>query len=486
MEQNNKRARLLYILVLLLGIVLVATFYLYRNINNSTTFAYGVEIGGIPVQGFSLDGANQAVKEGIDEFAATTVTFYKDDYSLESKLGDLYVEVDALPIVQSVWQSEADREWLAKVSNLIKRDKIAYPVSISYDSAQKDVYLEEWNNKWGQPAQDASLEIAQGGLEVIPSQTGIKVNAELSFEGLPLEMKQTTPLRIPIVMETIEPEVTADMLQNMGELSNYSTYFNTGEINRSHNLQMATASINKKVLAPNTVFSFNNTVGQRTMEKGYRDAMVIVGNKFEPGLGGGICQVSSTLYNAVLLAGLDIAERHNHNLAVAYIPLGRDATVAWGIQDFKFKNNTSHPIYISGFTSGGKLTFTIYGNLENKQKIDVYNIIDKTLDFTTVVEPDPTLEPGTEKVSQGGQLGYVVRSFRSFLGSDGNIVKTEKLATDTYKPLNRLVMQGPEAVESEPDPDGSPQNPEKPKAHRPSKPDADAAEKPLDELEIRS
>lgn len=88
------------------------------------------------------------------------------------------------------------------------------------------------------------------------------------------------------------------------------------------------------------------------METGYLDAMVIVGNKFEPGLGGGICQVSSTLYNSVLLAGLEIVERHNHNLAVAYVQVGRDATVAWGLQDFKFRNNTDRPIYIRALTSG--------------------------------------------------------------------------------------------------------------------------------------
>jgi vancomycin resistance protein YoaR len=180
------------------------------------------------------------------------------------------------------------------------------------------------------------------------------------------------------------------------------------------------------------------------MEKGYRDAMIIVGNKFEPGLGGGICQVSSTLYNASLLAGLSIVERHNHNLAVAYAPLGRDATVAYGIQDLKFRNNTEQPIYIRAVTSGGKLTINIYGNLQYKQKIDIYNIVDKTLDFTTVFEQDPTLTPGEEKVDHKGQLGYVVRSFRSFYGNDGKIVKTEQLATDTYKPLNQLILQGPE------------------------------------------
>ena len=473
MEQNKIRSRLVYVLVLLLGISVVSTFYLYQKYANSPSFASGVEIGGIPVQGCDQEKAIAAVNQGITEFYATTVTFYKDDYSYESKLGDLCLIIDAGNIVQSVWQEEKSRSWLSKARNLTGREKIVYPVNIPYDPAKKAKILEEWDVRWSVPAKNATLEVdSRSGLIVVPGQTGTKVNGELSFNSLPLEMKKIAPFRVPIAIETVEPQINASMLQNMGELSSFSTYFNTSEINRSHNLQMAASSINKSVVAPNMVFSFNSAVGQRTMERGYRDAMVIVGNKFEPGLGGGICQVSSTLYNASLLAGLGIVERHNHNLSVAYVPLGRDATIAYGIQDLKFRNNTDHPIYIRAVTSGGKLTINIYGNLQSKQKIEIYNIIDKTLDFTTVFEQDPTLKPGDEKVDHKGQLGYVVRSFRSFYGNDGKIAKTEQLARDTYKPLNKLVLQGPKITpepgtntpggENEPLPD-----PEKPVTPRP-------------------
>ncbi|MDD3365439.1 MAG: VanW family protein, partial [Syntrophomonas sp.] len=224
------------------------------------------------------------------------------------------------------------------------------------------------------------------------------------------------------------------------------TQFNTGEVNRSHNLYMATTSINKSMIAPQTVFSFNNTVGMRTMENGYLDALVIVGNKFEPGLGGGICQVSSTLYNACLLAGLEIIERSNHGLSVAYVPLGRDATVAYGIQDYKFRNNTDSPIYIRATTGGGTLTVNVYGNLKYKKRIDISNIVDQTLDFITVKELDPKLQPGEQKVDHNGHLGYVVRSFRTFYDNNGKMVKTEQLARDTYKPLNELILEGPPIV----------------------------------------
>jgi vancomycin resistance protein YoaR len=219
---------------------------------------------------------------------------------------------------------------------------------------------------------------------------------------------------------------------------------------------MATNSINKSIIAPQTVFSFNNTVGIRTMERGYLDALVIVGNKFEPGLGGGICQVSSTLYNAALLAGLEIVERSNHGLAVAYVPLGRDATVAWGIQDFRFKNNTDSPVYIRAITGGGTLTINVYGDLKYKKRINVSNIIDQTIDFKTIKELDLKLQPGEEKVDHKGNPGYVVRSFRNFYDNNGKLEKTELLARDTYKPLNKLILEGPPIVPAPPGDDSDP------------------------------
>ena len=407
----------------------------------------GVEIGGILVQGYNLEEAATAISQGLFEFNNTSVTFYKDDYTYNTSIGGLCPPIDVGLLIESVWQEEKNRSWLAKLANLGGTKKVSYPVPISYESAVSGKLIQDWNAKWGIPFKNPSVEInSQQGLVIVPGQAGIKVDAEATFKALPTKMETITALKVPIVVVYQEPQVNDAMLKNMGELASFSTLFNTGEVNRSHNLYLAASSINKYMLAPNGVFSFNSTVGLRAMETGYLDAMVIVGNKFEPGLGGGICQVSSTLYNACLLAGLEITERSNHGLAVAYVPLGRDATVAYGIQDFKFKNNTDSPIYIRCVTSGGKLTLSLYGNLNDKKKIDIYNIVDQTLDFTVVKETDPKLKTGEQKVDHNGQLGYVVRSFRSFYGPDGKLINTEQLARDTYKPLDKLVLEGPELI----------------------------------------
>ncbi|AFL99105.1 putative vancomycin resistance protein [Desulfitobacterium dehalogenans ATCC 51507] len=143
-------------------------------------------------------------------------------------------------------------------------------------------------------------------------------------------------------------------------LAEFSTRFNVNEVNRTENIRLATEAINGTRIAPGEIFSFNETVGERTIAAGYKEAVVIEGNSFIPGIGGGICQVSSTLFNATNLAHLEIVERHHHSLPVGYVPPGQDATVFYSVLDFKFKNTTKEDIILRTLVEGGTLTIKIY------------------------------------------------------------------------------------------------------------------------------
>lgn len=143
-------------------------------------------------------------------------------------------------------------------------------------------------------------------------------------------------------------------------IASYSTSFDSSQTGRSTNLRLAMKAINGKVLQPGQTFSFNGTVGERTAARGYKMGYVYSGGQAVPGIGGGVCQVSSTLFNAVLLANLGIVERHYHSLTVSYVPLGRDATVLWNSKDFKFKNTLNYPIkLVTEYNASGKLTIKI-------------------------------------------------------------------------------------------------------------------------------
>ncbi|OHW62326.1 vancomycin B-type resistance protein VanW [Andreesenia angusta] len=144
-------------------------------------------------------------------------------------------------------------------------------------------------------------------------------------------------------------------------LGSYTTYFSARDTNRNYNIALSARSINGRTVAPGTVFSFNGATGLKNKANGYRESIVISGGKFVLGVGGGVCQTSSTLYNAVLNAGLQVVERHPHSQPVSYVPRGRDATVADYALDFKFRNNTSYPLKIKASTTSNSVTVSIYG-----------------------------------------------------------------------------------------------------------------------------
>lgn len=147
-------------------------------------------------------------------------------------------------------------------------------------------------------------------------------------------------------------------------IAQYTTYFDSSQVNRTENILLAAKALDGKLCAPGERFSFNESVGQRTAEAGYKEALIIEGNTFTLGLGGGVCQVSSTLYNAVILAELEILERHPHSLPVSYVPAGQDATVAFPVLDFKFRNSTDAYLLIRSFVEGNTLTFQLYAKAE--------------------------------------------------------------------------------------------------------------------------
>jgi Uncharacterized vancomycin resistance protein len=474
LENKKLNTVFIYGLVIFLVIIGGGCCYLYNKAFDSGKFAPGVQIGGISVQGKTLNEAVAAIDLGAAELCAASITFYKDDYEYNTKLSSICLPIDSQQAVQSAWEQEKLRGWRAKIRNLDGKQKIGYPLQLNYDPAVKKSLLHDWNLKWGTLPVNAVLnkDSRTGMITIASGQPGVVVDDEATFKALPGAMDDFDNFRFPIVIKDQEPQITEAVLGHMGQLSSFTTNYDMSLVNRSHNLAVAVTAIDKSFIPAHTAFSFNQTVGQCTAEKGYLDAMVIVGGKFEPGLAGGICQVSSTMYNAALLSGMDILERRNHTLAVAYVPLGLDATVSSGTQDFKFMNNTNDPIYIRAIVGGGRLTISIYGNLQYKKRIELSSTVDQAFPFTTVVEQDPALKSGEERVDHNGQSGYVARAFRTFYNDDGTVAKTELLSRDTYDVLNKLVYQGPvpeTATVPEPAKPPAPENPE-PDSNNPTSP----------------
>ncbi len=310
---------------------------------------------------------------------------------------------------------------------------------------------------------NAEYKIENQRLVITEETVGVSFDLEKAKEIITQNPEQG--FKIPLIMTP--PEITTAQIESQlfGDLlGSYSTRYNTGDVSRSHNVALASKNINNIVLAPGDVFSYNDSVGPRTAARGFKTANVYVGNRVEPGIGGGICQVSSTLYNAVVLSDLEIVTRTNHSLPVTYVPMGRDATVSYGSIDFKFKNNTENPVRIVASASGGTNSIAIYGTKENPNKtVEITTECIATRGYTVIQKEDPTLPEGTVKVEQKGAGGSTYNAYK-ITKENGTVVKSEFLAKSTYVPTEQIEIIGTMPVASAtPGPD-EPANAELPEA----------------------
>lgn len=248
-----------------------------------------------------------------------------------------------------------------------------------------------------------------------------------------------------IPLKVLSPTITTYQLGTEAFphlLGSYSTTFSTRNVNRTTNIKLATAKINGTVIMPGETFSYNQVVGQRTAAAGFKSAAVYVGGQVTNGIGGGICQVSSTLYNTVLLGNLEIVERHNHGFNTGYVPVGRDATVSWGGPDFKFKNTRNYPVKILASVSGGKLTVDVYGlKSDNEYEVEIQSWVTSYIKYKTIERKDYTLAKGKTKVIEQGSNGCKSVAYR-ILKQNGQIISKTLLSKDTYNPHNRIVAVG--------------------------------------------
>ena len=250
---------------------------------------------------------------------------------------------------------------------------------------------------------------------------------------------------VTIPLKTLYANVTVDQIGSEAfpdQLSSYSTQYPTRDRNRAHNVELATKKIDGYVLMPGETFSFNQVVGKRTAAAGFKNATVFQGGKAIDGLGGGICQVSSTLYNAVLLANLEVVERTNHGLSVHYVKPSTDATVSWGTLDFKFKNNRNYPIKILFSASGGTDACRIFGlKQEDDYEVKIESYVIGSIPYKTIYEDTTSLAPGETKVLESGSNGRRSEAYKVLI-KNGQVVSKTLLSRDTYNPHNRIIARG--------------------------------------------
>ncbi|TDA64489.1 MAG: vancomycin resistance protein [Clostridia bacterium] len=215
-------------------------------------------------------------------------------------------------------------------------------------------------------------------------------------------------------------------------ISTYTTWFNADLDARTQNIKVAARSLDGRIVRRGEVFSFNLATGPRSKDRGYEDAMIVVEGMATPGVGGGVCQVASTLYNAVLRAGLPVVERHPHSRPVPYVPLGTDATVSQDRLDLRFRNDLGVPIKISARVGEGCIAISLHGPPGRYREAAVVPILEDILPPPTLVLYDHRLPHGKRFLEQQGQIGYRVALWRD-AGRPGVISR------DVYLPVPRVI-----------------------------------------------
>lgn len=333
--------------------------------------------------------------------------------------------------------------------------------NIDFDALHDEVYV---------APQNASF-VSGEKFEVIIDKTGVDFDVELAkqkYEDLNELDSMTLELRI------VEPEIkVADLDEQLFKdtLATYSTKYDTTEKNRVQNLQVASDRCNSTIIYPGNEFSFHETIGTRTIANGYASAHSFAGGRVVNTVGGGICQISSMLYNIVLMADLEVTERVAHGMYVDYVKPSLDATIAEGAIDFKFVNNRNYPIKIVSTLNNGTVTMSILGIKEEDDPIiELESVVLETLKYETEYQYDSNMLVGKSVELQEPEDGYLSEAYRIEKDENGNVISRTLISKDKYIPTNRIVKIGtkeptpvvPEVPEVPEEPDVSEPEPDEP------------------------
>ena len=436
---------------LLLAICLLAMTSSMTVCAAGETILKGVSIDKLDVSGMTREEALAALESYEKNLGGQSIKLGIGDNVIEAKLSDLGVTFDNEDLVdEAIGDGHA--------GNIVKRYKDqkdlqhsgkTFPLSWQTNEDTVRTYVENNCTKYDKKAQNASLTRENGAFNFVAGTEGLELNVDSAVRTISdyLENSWTSDNTAVLNLETqvTEPEGSAEELANIKDLlGSFTTSFSTSGSNRCKNVSSGASHINGTVLYPGEEFSAYETVSPFTEANGYAMAGSYLNGEVVDSMGGGICQVSTTLYNAVLRAELNVTERSPHSMTVHYVDLSEDAAIAGTYKDFKFVNSTEYPIYIEGYTtSDKKITFNIYGKetRDKNRTISFESQMVSETPATTILQEDAGQGIGYKAVSSKGSSGYVAELYK--------IVKVNGVETDrikvnksTYKGTNRVVTYG--------------------------------------------
>ena len=435
-----------------LALIIVAAFLgIVAVEGGSSVVSPGVSVHGVELGGLTEQECLETIAALETRLRETPITLTHGERVWQVELGTLGLRLDGELITARALEAGRSGFYFSRMfeRNRIGREGLALDLEARLEEDSFHRVIEELTAGITRPPLDAKYHIGEDdSVRIIPHQDGYQVDFDrLKAEILARVQRGESGVPVSVPLTHIAPDYTTRDVEAMGLtglLSVFSTNYDPAAVNRSYNITVAAGALNNLLIAPGETVSFNRIVGPRSSEAGYRTAPVIIENEFQEGLGGGVCQVSTTLYNAVLLANLEVLERKNHSLPVNYVPVGQDATVVYEAIDFRFRNNTDSYLYIKTSAGDGRVTVKIFGNHRNHPRVEVKSVVTETLDYRTIYEEDENLEAGKEVVKQVGVRGYRARTER-WVWRNGTVEK-EQLPSSFYHPVPEIIAIGTREV----------------------------------------
>lgn len=415
--------------------------------DSDQTISQGVYIGDVDVSGMTQEEAKKAVEDGMSEAKAANITLKVDDQETVVSAGDLGLSWANEEVVQEAAE-------LGKSGNIIKRYKDKkdlenesrkYDIDYSVDRSSIQKVLEEKEDVFNREPTDAQLSTENGAFEVVQGENGIELNVEKSVKKILKSLKtdwdgkNTT---IELAADIKEPECTTEDLASITDVLGTATTYYGSTTGRNKNVETGAEKLNGHILMPGEEFSVTDAVVPFTEENGYELAPSYESGKVVDSYGGGICQVSTTLYVAVLKAELEVTERYSHSMIVHYVDPSMDAAIAEGLKDLKFINNTDAPIYIEASADGSTLHFAIYGHetRDPNRTVRYESETTSTEDPTPGLTEDANASFGTIEQTSYGYQGSTARLWK-IVNDNGNETK-EQVNSSTYRMTSDVYTVG--------------------------------------------
>ncbi|MGB6369414.1 MAG: VanW family protein [Atribacterota bacterium] len=444
-KKNSKiRKILLSLIIIIVAVSLVDAVDIYKNRNKIFP---GVSAFGVELEGLQKEEAQEILQPIASKIIDSPRILVFEDKEIKFVPN---TELDAFIDVNRVVE---ETYGIARTGNIFRRLKDRIVIwrkgyEVPFQAEFNPQKFEDFQNKisfliYRIPG-DAYIE----GNRIIESRIGAKLDLEKFKEEITESLKSLDDEKyifdIPVI--TIDPKITTqNILTELAinrELGTYSTSLENKEENTIYNIRLASEVINGILVKPQEIFSFNKYIGPAEKADGYKESTIIANGIFVNGYGGGICQVSSTLYNVALLVNLTIIERYNHSVygeATEYVPLGQDAAIFYGFKDLRFKNNSDHARVIFSKVFRDTLQVSIFGGNEDKAEVEIISKDKKVIDYQIIREKDSKLEAGQEIVVQEGVPGYQIKTYR-IVRKEGE-EKIEFLAEDTYKSVPMIIRE---------------------------------------------